>query len=451
MRRLFGTDGVRGIANEMLTCEMAMNIGRATAGVLVGREKNPLVLVGMDTRISSVMLANSIIAGLSSVGSDSVNLGVVPTPAVAYLVTKYKADAGIMISASHNSYEYNGIKIFNSDGYKLADELEERIESIVLDGNPPIKIAQSDRIGRTLIRENATEDYIQHLLMATDVDFSGIKIAIDCANGSSSTTAHRLFSKLGAQCYMLSDKPNGININDKCGSTHLENLKKYVVEHSLDAGLAFDGDADRFLCVDEKGNEIDGDMVMAVLSLDMKKRGVLRNNTVVGTVMTNYGFGIFCKENDINFIPAKVGDRYVLEELIAGDYNFGGEQSGHVILKDYATTGDGQLTAVKLLSLMKRKNQQLSEIVSVIKKYPQHMVNIKVTPEAKLAFFTDPDIKDLLSSVKERLDGHGRILVRPSGTEALLRVMIEGENLDETIALTEDTANRIAKKLEKYS
>lgn len=450
MRRLFGTDGVRGIANTDLTCEMAMNIGRATAAVLVGHRTRPLVLVGMDTRISSEMLADAIMSGLASVGSDSINLGVVPTPAVAYLVSKYKADAGIMISASHNSFEYNGIKIFNSEGFKLADELEERIESIVLDSNPEVKLASPENIGRSVRRTSVADDYIKHLKSTVDVDLSGMKIAIDCANGSSSVTAEKLFSSLGAECLMLASQPDGININRNCGSTHMENLKRFVIENKCDMGLAFDGDADRFLCIDETGTEIDGDIVMAVVALDMKNRGVLAGDTVVGTIMTNYGFGVFCRENGINFIPAKVGDRYVLEEMLAGNYNFGGEQSGHVIFRDFATTGDGQLTALQLLALMKRNGKSLSELSKVINKYPQHMVNISVSPEAKLAFFTDPDIKEVIDDVKNKLDGNGRIVVRPSGTEALLRVMIEGKDFNETEKLTESTAEKISEILKKY-
>ena len=450
MRRLFGTDGIRGIANETLCCETAMKIGRAMASILASDEKRRLVILGMDTRISSEMLANSITAGLSSVGIDSVNVGVIPTPAVAYLVTKYGADAGIMISASHNSYEYNGIKIFNSDGFKLPDELEERIESVVFEEPGNVINASSNRIGRMYSENSAVTDYTQHLLSAVDSDLTGLKIAVDCANGASYATAKDLFRKLGAECIMLSYSPNGTNINKKCGSTDMRLLREYVIREKLDAGIAFDGDADRCLCIDEKGETVDGDSIMASISLDMKKRGMLRKNTVVGTVMTNYGFEVFCNKNSINFIPANVGDRYVLEEMVNGDYNFGGEQSGHIIFRDFATTGDGQLTAVKFLSMVKREGKKVSEITSVMKKYPQHMINLKVTQESKVAFFTDSEIKEIIAESKRKLRNRGRILVRPSGTEELLRIMVEGEDDIQTVKAAKETAEKISEVLKKY-
>lgn len=451
MRRLFGTDGARGVANEFLTPEIAMGIGRAVATILSNRQRyRPTVLIGMDTRISSEMLASALFAGLCSVGADVMDVGVVPTPAVAYLVKKYRADAGIMISASHNSYEFNGIKIFSSDGFKLPDELEERIEAIVLDGNPAPVLAADDKIGRVRKCENAVSDYIDHVRRTAFNDLSGLKIALDCANGSASATAEELFRSMGAECHMLHNAPDGVNINDKCGSTHMESLRKYVLENGMDVGLAFDGDADRLLCVDEKGEEVDGDMIMAILAKDMCSRGVLRRNTVVGTVMTNLGFVKFCEENGIKFIAAKVGDRYVLEIMNLDGYSFGGEQSGHVIFRDYATTGDGQLTALQLLSYVKRAGKPLSELKTVMRRYPQCLVNIKTTPEGKLAFFTDKDIAALLEETSAFLGERGRLLVRPSGTEPLLRVMVESETEEETERVAHETADKIRERLAQY-
>ncbi len=448
MGRLFGTDGVRGVANEALTCERAMQIGRAAATVLSGNKRNaPRVLIGMDTRLSSDMLANALAAGLCSVGADVIILGVVPTPAVAYLVGKYKASAGIMISASHNPFEFNGIKIFNEDGFKLADEIEERIESIVLDGTPEVKLADSQSIGKVTYATSAADDYIAYITSAAICSLEGLEIAIDCANGSSSATAKKLFEELGARVHVLSDTPDGVNINENCGSTHLENLQKYVVDNRLAAGVAFDGDADRCLCIDENGNVIDGDMVMAICALDLKERGKLKHNTVVGTIMTNFGFTKFCEKNDIRFIATKVGDRYVLEEMLLEGYVLGGEQSGHVIFRDYSTTGDGQLTAVQLLTHLKRSGKTLSELASAMTRYPQYMVNIRTSDEGKLAFFTDHEIKELIKAAEEALGETGRMVVRPSGTEPLIRIMTEGEDGALAEKIARETAEAISAKL----
>lgn len=451
MRRLFGTDGARGVANDFLTCEIAMGIGRAVATVKSNHGKyRPQVLIGMDTRMSSEMLASALHAGLCSVGADVIDVGVVPTPAVAYLVGKYGCDAGIMISASHNSYEFNGIKVFSGDGFKIADELEEEIEQIVLENRPAPVMAKNDGIGRVRRNENGAADYIEHLRRIAPNGLYGMKLAIDCANGSASATAKTLFTLLGAECHMLFDRPNGVNINDACGSTHLESLKDYVVANHMDAGIAFDGDADRLLCVDENGNEVDGDMVMAILSADMKKRGELKHNTVVGTIMTNLGFIKYCEENGIEFIAAKVGDRYVLEQMNLKGYNIGGEQSGHIIFRDYATTGDGQLTALLLLTYMQREGKKFSELAGVMHRYPQSIVNIKVTPEAKLAFYTDKDVAAIVAKTEKDLGTRGRLVVRPSGTEPLLRIMVESETVEETERVARLTANKIAKKLAQY-
>lgn len=446
MGRLFGTDGVRGVANEKLTCELALQIGRAAAMVLSGSSRRrPVFAVGMDTRISSDMLSMSLTAGLCSMGADVLMLSVVPTPAVAFLVGKYKADAGVMISASHNAAEFNGIKIFSGDGYKLPDDLEERIEAIVLDKvQEPIFVAGDD-IGKVTYKTQAVKDYTDHLKSTVPFSLEGLKIAVDCANGSASVTADKLFKSLGADYQILFAEPDGININRDCGSTNLSALRAYVVDNHLDAGVAFDGDADRCLCIDDKGNLIDGDFIMAICALDMKKRGKLSRDTVVGTIMTNLGFLKFCEQNDIKFNATKVGDRFVLEEMLLEEYDFGGEQSGHVIFRDFATTGDGQLTAIQLLSLMRREGKKLSELASVMTRYPQSMINVRVSPEGKLHFYTNPTVRQAIDEAKKTLGKDGRIVVRVSGTEPLIRVMTEGE--DEP--LIEQIAREIAAVVEQ--
>ena len=448
MGRLFGTDGVRGVANKDLTCELAMKLGRAAAAVLTNKStRHPRVIIGKDTRLSSDMLENAMAAGLCSVGASVVLLGVVPTPAVAYLVEKYKADAGIMISASHNSYEYNGIKIFSGDGFKLPDDLEERIESLIL-GEAPLPAAPADSdLGTVETAPNALRDYIDHGKSTVHFSLDGLEIALDCANGSSAMTAETLFTELGAKVHMLANEPNGVNINDGCGSTHMESLIEYVKTHKVDAGIAFDGDADRCLAVDENGEPVDGDFIMAICGLDMKSRGKLNKNCIVGTIMTNLGFIKFCEANGIHFEATKVGDRYVLEEMLLENYSFGGEQSGHVIFRDFATTGDGQLTAAQLLSIMKRREAKLSSMTTVMERYPQTMKNIRVSPEGKLAFYTDPKVKQAIDAATKTLAGNGRVIVRPSGTEPLLRVMVEGQDLALIEKIAEDISEVIKEEL----
>ena len=427
MGRLFGTDGVRGVANEKLTCELAMEIGRAAAMVLSDNSRRrPVFVVGMDTRISSGMLCGALTAGLCSVGADVYQLGVVPTPAVAYLVGKYKADAGVMISASHNSFEFNGIKIFSGDGYKLPDDLEEQIESLVLDDVQPPKLCVGDDVGMVADKPQAVKDYIDHLKSTIPTALTGMRLAVDCANGSSAVTARRLFTELGAECQVLYESPDGRNINDGCGSTHMEALSKFVRENDLDIGIAFDGDADRCLAVDGEGNLVDGDCIMAILAMDMMKRGKLEKNTVVGTIMTNMGFNRFCDENGLRFIPTKVGDRYVLEEMLLQEYSFGGEQSGHIIFRDFATTGDGQLTAIQLLCHLKREGITLAEAAKIMTRFPQVMVNVKVSSDGKRKFYLDSEVKAAVEWGKTTLGRDGRVVVRVSGTEPLIRVMAEG-------------------------
>ena len=448
MGRLFGTDGARGIANTELTCELAMNIGKAAAMVLTKDGGNhPKILIGKDTRLSSDMLEGALAAGLCSVGADVTLLGVVPTPAVAYLIKKYHADAGIMISASHNPFEFNGIKIFSGEGFKLPDALEEQIEAIVLDNTQPYQTPEGSALGSVSIAENATEDYIYHVIETVPCKLDGMKIAIDCSNGSASRTAQALFTRLGAECHMLFDTPNGININDNCGSTHLENLQRYVMENDVELGVAFDGDADRFLAVDDNGEVVDGDFIMAICAMDLLSRDQLSKNAVVGTVMSNMGFGKFCEENKIKFVSADVGDRYVLEAMRKEGYNFGGEQSGHVIFLDYATTGDGQLTAAQLLSIVHKRKTKLSYITKLMKHYPQVLVNVKVTPEGKEKYAADEEIKAKIESVKTELGDSGRILVRLSGTEPLVRVMLEGLDKEQITKLANETADLIRNRL----
>lgn len=448
MGRLFGTDGVRGVANSELTCELAMKIGRAAADVLTdSNHRHPKIIIGKDTRISSDMLENAMTAGLCSVGANVVKLGVVPTPAVAFLVGKYKADAGVMLTASHNPCEFNGIKIFSGDGYKLPDALEEQIEAIVLDGKKQAPVPVGGDVGRVSEAPEAARDYINHVKSSVAFSLHGMKIGIDCANGSASRTAETLFTELGAECHMFANLPNGVNVNDNCGSTHIESLEKFVVENSLDAGVAFDGDADRCLAVDDKGNLVDGDYVMAICAADLKSRGKLSKNAVVGTIMTNMGFMRFCEDNGMKFESTKVGDRYVLERMRQDGYNFGGEQSGHIIFLDFETTGDGQLTAAQLLSIVHRRDAKLSSLATLMERFPQVIVNVNVKPEGKLRFYTDDVVKKSVDDASRELGADGRIIVRPSGTEPLLRVMVEGKDHEKIKSVAQSVASVVRERL----
>lgn len=435
MGRLFGTDGARGVAVTELTCEAAMQIGRAAASVLCKKAGHRArILIGKDTRISSDIMEAALTAGILSVGADVISLGVVPTPAVAFLVKAMRADGGVMISASHNSMEFNGIKLFSGTGFKLSDDIEEEIEALVLD--TPEKLTQSlksgSNVGRLTVDREAVTNYIRHILATGEKSFEGMRIAVDCANGSASATAEKLFTGLGAKVYLLSCEPDGTNINDSCGSTHLEQLSNFVKANSCDLGIAFDGDADRCLAVDENGTVVDGDKLIAIFAKDMSERGRLADNAAVVTVMTNIGFSFFAKENGIKMITTKVGDRYILEQMLAGGYSLGGEQSGHIIFRDFASTGDGQLTAIQLLSVMKRSGKKLSELAELMERYPQVMINVKISPRWKEAWKNIPEIEEIIENKEKKLDGSGRILVRESGTEPLIRVMIEGK-LFETI------------------
>lgn len=449
MGRLFGTDGVRGIANQSLTPELALQIGRAAAMVLIKESKSskPTVLIGKDTRASGDMLEAALTAGLTSVGCNVLSVGVVPTPAVAYLVVKYGCEAGVMISASHNPCEYNGIKIFQKTGYKLDDAIEEEIEAIILDNAEEAPVKLGGEVGNRIFCKTAVKDYVDHVISTASVRFDGLSIALDCANGSASVCAKDIFTGLGAKCLMLSDTPDGTNINENCGSTHPEELMNFVKGASLDLGLAFDGDADRMLAVDENGELVDGDKVIAICSKRMKEEGRLAKNTAVVTVMSNMGFFKFCSENDINCKKTAVGDRYVLEKMLKEGYNIGGEQSGHVIFLDYASTGDGELSGVQLVETVVKSGKKLSELAQIMKVYPQVLINVTVTPEGKQKYNNDEYIISAVQQAEMELSGEGRVLVRVSGTEPLVRVMLEGADIDQITKLGNEIADVVKERL----
>lgn len=425
MARLFGTDGVRGVAGTELTSLLAMNIGIALAYILKRNNENVKVLIGNDTRISKDMIVNSISAGLSSKGVTVVKTGVIPTPAISYLVRKHNFQAGIMVTASHNPYEFNGIKIFDKNGFKLEDVLEDEIEEIV---NKIESVPKTSEIGT--IEEDTTliNDYISYLISKKEHDFSNLRIALDCANGSSSKTARKVFESFNCKTFIINDQYNGININENAGSTHINILKDYVIKNKCDVGFSFDGDADRCIAIDNEGNIIDGDYVLAIIGMYLKEQGKLKNNSIVGTIMSNLGLIKFCKDNDINFVSTKVGDRYVLEEMLVNNYSIGGEQSGHTIFMEHANTGDGELTAIELLNVITGTNKSLNELSKVMKKYPQVLINTPVSNDKKNNFYTDNVIIEEIKKYEEKLNETGRIVIRPSGTEPLIRVMIEGEN-----------------------
>lgn len=427
MSRLFGTDGVRGVANTELTGEMAFNLGRAGAYVLASESLHmPRILVGRDTRRSGDMLEKALAAGICSAGAEAVLAGFIPTPAIAYLVRKHNFDAGVMISASHNPAEFNGIKFFNSEGYKLSDAMEDRIEDIILNNTETIPSPEGINVGMTSNLVTAVDDYVEFAVSTIDGDLAGLKIAMDCANGASYITSPAAVRKLGAELLVINNDPNGLNINKDCGSTHLNMLKSFTRENGCDVGIAFDGDADRVLFVDENGELVDGDKIMAIIGLHLKNSNKLKNNTIVATVMSNLGFDIMAKENGINLVKTSVGDRYVLEKMLEGDYIVGGEQSGHVILRNFNTTGDGLVTALQVLYILKESGKKLSELASVMQVFPQVLKNARVCNSKKYCYLDDPVIAKKCVELEETFHGEGRVLIRPSGTEPLVRVMIEG-------------------------
>lgn len=448
MARLFGTDGVRGVANTELTGDLAFRLGRAGAYVLTKEKKHaPRILVAMDTRISGDMLESALVAGICSVGAHAVVAGVIPTPAVAYLVRKYRLDAGVMISASHNPVEYNGIKFFDNQGYKLSDELEDEIEDILMSRPEILPSPTGIGLGTKGYAEEALDDYLAFLTKTTKERFGGIKVALDCANGAAYKAAPLAMLDLGAQLCIIHNDPDGTNINDKCGSTHMDDLKKLVVENGADIGFAFDGDADRCLAVDEKGELIDGDKILAICGLDMKQRGELKKDTIVGTVMSNLGLIMMGRENGIEILQTAVGDRYVLERMLADDYNIGGEQSGHVIFLDHNSTGDGVLTAIQLLSVLKRSGKKASELANIMQVMPQVLVNARVNNAKKNSYMDDEVVRKGIEELEKEFSQDGRVLIRTSGTEPLVRVMIEGKDIEKMDKAARKLASLIEERL----
>ncbi|MBU3133536.1 phosphoglucosamine mutase [Clostridium gasigenes] len=447
MGRMFGTDGVRGIANTDLTSITAYNLGRAGAYVLTEGTHKPKILVAKDTRISGDMLEAALVAGILSVGAEAVILGVVPTPTVPHLTREYNADAGIMISASHNPVEYNGIKFFDNKGYKLPDELEDEIQRIIETNFEGVPSPTGHDIGKSTIDVGGLDEYIEFAKSTIPVDLKGLKVALDCANGACYEAAVKAFRELGADVYVINDNPDGTNINENCGSTHPEELMDYVVRKKCDLGFAFDGDADRCLAVDEKGNLINGDIVLTLCAKYLKDLGKLKDNTLVVTVMSNLGMDIACKREGINTIKTKVGDRYVLEEMVKNGYVLGGEQSGHVIFLDYNTTGDGLVTALQVASIKKRSGKTLSELAGIMKELPQVLVNATVPNDKKNIYLEDVEIIESIKNIEKKLNGVGRVLIRPSGTEPLVRVMLEGENQVEINKMAHDLADLILSKI----
>ncbi len=430
MARLFGTDGVRGIANEKLTSKLAYDLGRAGAYCLTNEIHSAKILIGKDTRGSGDMLESALVAGICSAGAEAVVACTLPTSAIAYLTRHSGYDAGVVISASHNTVEYNGIKFFNSNGYKLADEIEDRIENIIMNHSEEVPQPTGKKIGRRVRLKKAAQDYIDFVVESTDVSLDGLKVVLDCANGASSEVAPWIFKLLGAEVIPYYNMPDGNNINENCGSTHPEQLSRLVSELGTDVGLAFDGDADRLIAVDEHGGIVDGDKVMAICAMDLKKRGMLKKDTLVATVMSNMGVESTLKENGIHLKRTGVGDRYVLEEMLANGYNFGGEQSGHIIFLDHNTTGDGILSGVQLMSVMKREDKPLARLARPVSIYPQVLVNALVNEEKKHDYDKDEEILSAIAKLEKEFNGEGRVLIRTSGTEPLVRVMIEGKDKD---------------------
>lgn len=429
MARMFGTDGVRGVAGTELTIDLATKLGQAGAYVLTKEKSHkPTIMVGCDTRISGGMLANALMAGICSVGANAIYVGVAPTPAIAYLTRKHKVDAGVVISASHNPMEFNGIKFFNGEGYKLSDELEDEIEALIRNDMKDIDFPTGAGIGKIDYRFDIVDEYVEFEKETVPVDLSGLKIVIDCAEGASSYTSVKALKDLGADLIAIHTEPDGTNINADCGSTHMDELKARVVSEKADVGIAFDGDADRMLAVDENGKMVDGDEIMAICGNYLKSKGRLAKDTIVVTVMTNLGFSIMGKEQDINIEKTKVGDRYVLENMKENGYNLGGEQSGHVIFLDDNTTGDGLLSALHLLQVMVDTGKPLSELAKVMEVLPQALVNAKVPNNKKESYMEYSDIAEAIAELEKKFAGEGRVLIRPSGTEPLVRVMIEGKD-----------------------
>ena len=453
MRKYFGTDGIRRIANTELTPELVYKVAKAGAYVLSKHTDHaPTILIGIDTRISGTLIESAMVAGFLSYGANVKLLGVIPTPAVAYLTRKLNADASVVISASHNTFEFNGIKYFSNKGMKIPDSLEEEIEEIMESDKFAELTAKNENIGVSEYALDLMDEYVYFFRKNFDdvIDKYNDKdfvVALDTANGATSVVAEKVFQALGINYRIINNHPDGININANCGSTHLEGLKKYVVENHMSLGVAYDGDGDRCLAVDEKGNEIDGDKLLAIISQNLKRKGKLKKDTIVATVMSNLGLNKYARDNGLELLQTKVGDRYVLEEMLKDGYNLGGEQSGHVILLDYNPTGDGILTSLMLISTILEEGKKASELSEIVKLYPQVLVNAKVDSNKKYDYDKDKEIKDAIDKLEREFAGNGRVLIRPSGTEPLVRVMIEGEDQEYITKKAQDIADLIEKKL----
>lgn len=445
MRKYFGTDGIRGIAGESLTADLSFKVGKALGKLLTEKKEHPKVVIGRDTRISCDMIEQALTAGLTSTGVNVMTVGTIPTPAIAYLTKTIETDSGIMISASHNPYQDNGIKIFGPDGFKLTDEQELEIESLI-DISEQIKNASFEKIGKLYGGSELSQKYVQHIKQSISGDLSNIKIALDCANGATTGVAPYIFGDLEADIETIGCQPNGININDNVGSTKIDTISAFVKENNVDVGFAFDGDGDRVLAVDANGNIVDGDKIMFILAKHLKEQGELKDNMVVSTVMSNIGFYKAIEENGLQSVKTAVGDRYVVEEMRNNNYSLGGEQSGHIILMNYATTGDGILTAVKLANIIKSTGKSLEELASEVSIYPQKLVNIKVID--KKAAMEDSEILAECEKVEKELEGNGRILLRASGTENLIRVMVEASSDELTDKYCEQVAKIVREKFE---
>lgn len=446
MTRLFGTDGIRGVANEELTPELAYNVGRAGAYIL-SKGKKGKILVGRDTRISGDMLESAIMAGITSMGIDAVSVGIIPTPAVAYLTRKYNALAGVVISASHNPGEYNGIKFFSNKGLKLPDQVEDEIEDIIL-GNTQLDIRPiGSHVGRIYRETNAGEDYKKFLKSTIDLDLTGLKIAMDCGHGALYKIGPEIIRELNGEVIVINDSPNGMNINNGCGSTNPDMIKKLVLDTGADMGISFDGDGDRIIAVDNNGELVDGDHILAICATHLKENGKLSKDTVVGTIMSNMGLDIYLKENEMNIVKTAVGDRYVLEEMLDSGYIIGGEQSGHIIFLEYNTTGDGLATGLHLLEVMKFSGKTMAELNNLMVDYPQVLVNAKVKNDMKYRYMENEEIRCEIEKIEEMFHNEGRVVIRPSGTEPLVRVMIEGKNQEEITNIAKDLAVFIEERI----
>ncbi len=453
MKKYFGTDGIRRIANTELTPELVYRVAKAGAYALSKHtNKTPTILIGRDTRLSGTLIESAMTAGFLSYGANVKQLGVIPTPGVAYLTKRLKADASVVISASHNTYDFNGIKYFSNKGMKIPDEIEEEIEDIMDSGRLDELTAHSDKIGVAEDRQDLIEEYIFFFRKIFEenlenLDKENFVVGLDVANGATYKVAEQVFKKLGINYEIINNEPNGININDNCGSTHIEGLKELVMQKHLNLGIAYDGDGDRCLAVDENGHEIDGDMILAIFANYLKEKGKLKRDTVVATVMSNLGLKKFALNNNLNFEATKVGDRYVLEKMLKEGYNLGGEQSGHIILLDYNPTGDGILTSLMLIEIMLEKQAKLSELSKAIKKYPQVLINVKVNNDKKKNYEIDEEIQKLVKELQEKFKDNGRVLVRASGTEPIIRVMLEGENQSDIEEKAQKLADLIKIKL----